>query len=424
MQSEGSSFDMENSGLDSAAVQIAPLPRISVQAFCETPETTSLIEDVASDRRMIKVHIKVHTGGAPAAVEAYSSAPTPNLVVIECNAEASQLIAQLDALAEYCDPGTKVVIMGRNNDIHLYRELVSRGVSDYLVTPIDRLSFIRALSELYNVPGSTPLGRVIAVTGARGGSGSSTIAHNIAWSLSRNADMATIIVDMDLPFGTAGLNLNQDPPQSIADAVFSPDRLDANLLDRLMSKCTDKLGLLAAPANLDRQYDFQETAFDGLLDLLRSSTPLIVLDIPHAWNAWTRRMLVGADDVLIVSAPDLASLRNAKNLMDGLRDARPNDSRPKLVMNMTGVPKRPEIAIPDFARALEVDPIGAVPFDPKLFGTAANNGQMLSEVDSKNKICETIDEIASSLLGRSEIRTQKRSLLQPLVAKLRRKKAS
>lgn len=417
-------LNLESLGVDSSAIQIAPLPRISIQAFCESLDTANLIEEVANDRRMAKAHIKTHTGGAAAAVEAYHNAPTPNLIVIENNSDADTLVSQLDALAEFCDPGTKVVILGRSNDIQLYRELISRGVSDYLVTPMDSLSFIKALSELYNVPGSNPVGRVIAVTGARGGVGSSTLAHNIAWSLSRNADMSAIIVDMDLPFGTAGLNFNQDPPQSIADAVFSSDRLDANMLDRLISKCTDKLGLLSAPAALERLYDFQETAFDGVIDLLRASTPLIILDVPHVWNAWSRRMLVGADDVVIVSTPDLAGLRNTKNLMDGLRAARPNDSRAKLVINQVGVPKRPEIAVADFAKALETQPIGVLPFEPKLFGTAANNGQMLSEVDAKSKITETMDDIASALLGRAEIRSQKRSLIEPLVARLRRKKAS
>ena len=424
MQFDNTAPDHEVMSIDSTTVQIAPLPRISIQAFCETSETAAMIEEVSDDRRMAKVHIKVHTGGATAAVEAYSSAPTPNLVIIESNSDPRMLISQLDALAEYCDAGTKVVIIGKSNDIHLYRELVSRGVSDYLVSPIEKLALIRALSDLYSTPGTGPLGRVLAITGAKGGVGASTIAHNLAWSMSRNSDMSTIIVDMDLGFGTAGLDFNQDPPQSIAEAVFSPDRLDANLLDRLMSKCTDKLGILAAPATLERLYDFPETAFDSLIDLLRASTPLIVLDIPHVWTGWSRRMLVGADDVVIVATPDLASLRNSKSLLDNLRAARRNDSHPKLILNMTGVAKRPEIAAADFAKALELDPAGIIPFDPKLFGTAANNGQMLSELDAKSKISEAVDIIASALLGRGEIKSPKRSLLQPLVARLRRKKAS
>lgn len=423
MQSEAHMMGHDQETIDSSNVQIAPLPRISIQAFCETAETSAMIESVINDRRMIKAHIKVQAGGAAGAVEAYSQAPTPNLIVIESNSEPAMLIGQLDALAEYCDPGTKVVIIGKSNDIHLYRELVARGVSEYIVAPIGQIDFIKTLSELYTAPGTGPLGRMIAIVGAKGGVGASTIAHNIAWAASRNLDMSTIIVDLDLGFGTAGLDFNQDPPQSISDAVFSPDRLDANMLDRLLSKCTDKLSILAAPATLDRLYDFSETAFDGLIDLLRSSTPLVILDVPHVWTAWTRRLLVGADEVVIVATPDLASLRNSKNLIDTLRAARPNDSPPKLVMNMTGVTKRPEISVADFSKALETDPTGVIPFDPKLFGTASNNGQMLSEVDAKCKISEAIDTIAFTLMGRTEIKNQKRSLLQPLVSRFIRKKA-
>ena len=118
--------------------------------------------------------------------------------------------------------------------------------------------------------------------------------------------------------------------------MFAPDRVDANLVDRLLSKCSDNLSLLAAPAMLDRLYDFPETAFDSLIDVVRASTPWIMLDLPHAWTAWTRRMLVGADEVIIVAAPDLANLRNAKNIMDNIRSARPNDHQPRLVLNGVG----------------------------------------------------------------------------------------
>ena len=107
--------------------------------------------------------------------------------------------------------------------------------------------------------------------------------------------MPTIVADFDLGFGTAGLDYNQDPPQGVAEAVFAPERVDATLVDRLLSKCGEHLHLLAAPATLDRVYDFAETSFDSVVDTMRAAAPWIVLDLPHAWTAWTRRMLVGAD---------------------------------------------------------------------------------------------------------------------------------
>jgi pilus assembly protein CpaE len=407
-----------------AAPHIGPVPRIAIQAFCETPDVAAVIEAAAADRRMNKAHLKVQMGGASAAVELYRSAPTPNVIVLEFAAgDGPQLVSALEQLSESCDAGTKVVIVGHMNDIGLYRELIRRGVSDYLITPMDTLRFISAISELYNAPGAEPVGRTIAVTGLKGGVGASTVAHNIAWGVARTLNISTVIADMDLGFGTAGLDFNQDPPQGIAEAVFSPDRLDSNFLDRLLSKCSETLSLLAAPATLDRLYDFQETSFDAVVDIMRTSTPCIVLDVPHVWTAWSRRMLIGADDIVLVAAPDLANLRNAKSMMDVLRASRPNDRRPRLVINMAGMPKRPEISIQDFAKAIDCQPDAVIPFDPGLFGTAANNGQMIAEVQPNGKINEAFLDLARMLAGRTELKKARSSLLAPLLGRLTRKRA-
>src|SRR6202035_5857018 len=211
--------------MDRSIAQIDPVPRVSIQAFCESPDIAAIVSAAISDRRMAKAHVKQNMGGAPAAVEAYKTAPTPNVVVLEAPAGRDVLLAQLEELAEYCDAGTKVVVVGKLNDIVLYRQLMARGVSEYLVAPFGVVDFIQAISQLFAVPGAKPLGRVIAVVGAKGGVGASTVAHNLARSLASVTHMATIIADLDLAFGTAGLDYNQDPPQGVAEAVFAPDRV-------------------------------------------------------------------------------------------------------------------------------------------------------------------------------------------------------
>jgi pilus assembly protein CpaE len=405
-------------------LQIAPLPRVSLHAYCESPETAQIIQTAAADRRMERAHVSVHMGGVAAAAETYRDASTPNVIVLDTAASRSELLAHLDALAEFCDSGTKVVVAGRTNDIVLYRELMARGISDYLVAPFSVLEFIRAISHLYTSAGAAPVGKIVAMTGAKGGIGASSIAHNIAFSIACDLDIQTVIADMDLGFGTAGLDFNQDPAQGIAEAVFAPDRIDQNLVDRLLSKCGEKLSILAAPATLDRMYDFPETAFDSIIDILRASTPCVILDIPHIWSAWARRALINADEIAIVASPDLANLRNTKNMLDMLRAARAHDGNPKLIMNFVGIPKRPEISVADFAKAVDVEPAGIIPFEPKLFGTAANNGQMLAEVEANGKIAGTIRDLARKITHRNELRKAKRNLLGPLMMRLGRKSAS
>jgi pilus assembly protein CpaE len=397
---------------------IAPAPRVSIQAFCETVETAAAIQAAGEDRRLGKAHLKIQMGGVTAAIEAYRGAPTPNVIMLESEGRGESILNGLDSLAEFCDSGTRVVVIGRHNDIVLYRELVRRGVSDYMISPVGTIDVVRTICGLFSAPDAKPVGRIVAVVGAKGGVGASTIAHNIAWAMARDLSLDSVVTDLDLAFGTAGLDYNQDPPQGIADAVFSPDRIDTAFVDRLLSKCTDNLSLLAAPATLERVYDFGAEAFDSIFDSLRATVPCIVLDVPHIWSGWTQRTLVGADDILIVAAPDLANLRNAKNLFDFLRGARVNDRRPHYCLNLVGVPKRPEIKPADFAKALEDQPVAVIPFEPQVFGAAANNGQMIAEVSSGHRTAETFRQLATLLTGRTEVKKSRSGLLTPLIEKL------
>lgn len=400
--------------------QIAPAPRVSVQAFCETVDTAAAVQAAGEDRRMAKAHLRIQMGGLTAAVEAYQSAPTPNVIILESENGGDDILAGLDKLAEHCDPGTRVIVVGRANDVMLYRELVRRGVSDYLIAPVSAVQVVRSVCGLFSAPDAKPVGRIIAVVGAKGGVGASTVAHNIAFSIARDLTLDAVVTDLDLAFGTAGLDFNQDPTQGIAEAVFSPDRIDTAFVDRLLAKCTDHLSLLAAPATLDRVYDFAADAFEAIFDSLRSTVPCAVLDVPHQWAGWTKQTLIAADDLLIVAAPDLANLRNAKNIYDLLKASRPNDHRPLYCLNQVGVPKRPEIKAADFAKALEVEPVAIIPFEPQLFGAAANNGQMIAEISSSHRTAEMFRELGRLLTGRGEPKKQRGGILSPLIEKLLR----
>ncbi|MEQ8746581.1 CpaE family protein [Pyruvatibacter sp.] len=379
---------------------IRPVPRVTIQAFCETPDVGVSLQRAAQDRRLAKAHLTVHMGGILSAISHYSDTPTPGLIIVESALGGQQLLDSLDRLAEVCDAGTRIVVVGHANDISLYRELIRKGVNDYLVAPLHPISIVESISTLYADPEAPPLGRTIAFTGARGGTGSSTIAHNAGWCISEHMNEDVTIVDLDLAFGTGGLDFNQDPAQGVADALYAPERLDDVLLERLLVRCTEHLSLFAAPATLDRDYAIDNDTFEVVLDVVRHSVPCVVLDLPHVWGPWTRKLLLEADEIVITATPDLASLRNTKNLLDMLSAARPNDVTPHLVINQVGVAKRPEIPIKDFAEALGSDPALVLPFDAALFGEAANNGQMIEEIDARSKTAQGMRHLASVVSGR------------------------
>ncbi len=399
-----------------------PVPRISIQGFCEDPNTADAIQYAAEDRRLSKAHVSVHMGGAAAAVSHYQESPTPNLIVIESSLDRDAMLYELDQLAECCDAGTKVLVVGHVNDVVLYRELLRRGVSEYLVAPLQPIAFMEAVSNLYNDPDSDPVGHVIAFVGSKGGVGSSTICHNIAWTISNALDTNVVVADFDLAFGTTGLDFNQDPVQGIAEALSTPERLDDQLLDRLLTKCTENLSIFAAPVVLDRDYDISADACEMVIDVVRQNVPYVIVDVPHGWSSWTKRILLQADEVVVTATPDLANLRNAKNVFDLLKQSRTNDAPPHLVLNMVNMPKRPEISVSEFCQGLDAEAAAIIDFDTETFGTAANNGQMIEELNRKAKSVASFQDLAMTLTHRNDgkvAKAESKSALAPLLEKLK-----
>jgi pilus assembly protein CpaE len=323
------------------------------------------------------------------------------MLIVETRLNGQAALDELDRLAHVCDASTKVIVVGRVNDVELYRELMRRGASEYLVAPLSPMHVIEVISGLYLEDGATPIGRIVTFLGTRGGAGSSSLSHNTGWCIAHELQINTTIVDLDLPFGTAGLDFNDEPGQGVADALTAPERLDDVLLDRLLMKRGDHLSLFTSPAALEREYDAGPDAYESVLEAVRATTPCVIVDLPHVWAPWVKATLIGSDEIVLVATPDLASLRNAKSMIELLRHNRPNDAPPRLVLNQVGQPKRPEIPAKDFAETLGIDPACVINFDPALFGQAANNGQMLIELQSNAASSEAIRRLAQVVTGRT-----------------------
>jgi len=296
------------------------LPSISIEAFCDRPETAGAIDATKRDWRMKRVNMSVYMGGLSAAIEYYHKESTPNLIMIESGMRGAELFSQLEQLAAVCEAGTKVVVVGAANDIRLYRQLIDQGVSDYLVPPLNPLGIIHSLGDLYSDPEKPFAGRVAAFFGAKGGVGSSTLAHNIAWCLSENIGQQTSLVDLDASWGTTGLDFAYDNSQGLEEALSEPE-----------------------------------------------------------------------------AAPDLANLRNTKNLIDFLREKRPNDTDPILILNRTGTTKTSEISVKDFGAAVGLDPAVALAFDPEIYTQASNDGKMLTDIKGASGHVTGFEMVASRL---------------------------
>lgn len=329
---------------------------------------------------------------------------------------------QLESLAEVCDAGTNVIVLGTANDILLYRELIRRGVSDYLVHPIAPRDLYESVAAIFIDPEAPPAGRSIAFMGARGGAGSSTIAHNVGWLLSNEFQEEVSIIDLDITFGTVALAFNIETQQHIDQALADPARLDDVLLDRFLVEYDENLRLLVAPATLNAEEKIVTDSLDRLLDLVRRRSSFVILDVPHRWAPWVQQVLLDADDTVITGTMDLSGLRDTRNLVERLRQQRGESGPVQMVLNHAGAYKKTELSPKDFENALEKEPDLVVPHDPALFGAAGNNGQMIGELNPRHKAVEALRAFALSLSGRQPTQKKKKSMLDGLTL-LTRKKA-
>jgi pilus assembly protein CpaE len=375
---------------------VALVPRINIGIFCDNQQTGQTAQAASVDRRMSRAHVAIQLGGVAAAAQVYQTEPTPNVIVVESHGDRNQIMAELGQLAEVCQPNTKVVVIGHVNDVILYRDLMK---SEYLVAPITAPQLIETIAALFSDPKSAPLGRIVAFVGSKGGVGSSTVAHNIGWAISQRLQMETVITDLDLSFGTASLNFNQDGGGGIFEALAQPERVDGTLIERLMTKLGNKLSLLNGPSGIEKEFSIESQSIETVLNVVRQSAPMVIVDVPNLWAPWVKHTLLNADDIVITATPELPSLRNAKNLVDLLKASRPHDRQPRLILNQVGVPKRPEIPAADFGKALGLLPSAIIPHDPQSFGLAQGNGQMVFEVAPKSKSAEIMFNLAEMIAG-------------------------
>ena len=368
------------------------------------------VNETFADRRLTKSRTSAEPGGLTAAVAHFSDNQTPDLIVVEVGDDSDKTLREVDELAEVCDPGTKVIVLGDTNDVSFFRGLTRKGVSDYIVTPFTARQLFDVIESASVDPDSPQLGRTIAFVAARGGAGASTIAHNTAWTMAQSLQDDVALVDLDITFGTAGLAFNLEMTRGIDSLLAEPERLDDQLFDRYPTAYDDYLKILVSPANLDAQESIVTGSLDTLLQLVRLKVPYVVLDVPHRWAPWTKQILVEADETVICSTLDLASLRDTRNLAERLKAQRGEDTPVRVVLNHVGLSKKTELSPKDFEEAIGEAPALLIAHDPALFGTASNNGQMVGQVNARSKVSQGFRDLAVSLTGRQPLEQKKGSM--------------
>jgi len=348
----------------------------------------------------VKARPTFFEGGLEAAIQHYDGSPSPDLLVVETRDAADQIFARLEALSQVCRVGTHLILIGGANDVGLYRALTRQGVHDYLPRPVDARHLLEAIVAVCADPETQALGRLVAFIGASGGAGSTTLANNVAWSLARLFDGEVTLVDLDLVFGTVALDFNMESPEDSAQALAQSDRLDEQVLARIIGKYSDNLGLLTAPGDCGAAADIDAGALEAALRRLCQNASWVVADLPHYWGTWVRQTLDAADEIVVTAVPTLASLRNAKSVLEALSPKRRNDAPVRVVLNHVGANPKTELSARDFANTLGSPIAITLPHEPAVFGAAANAGHMLGEGPRAKTLLEPLDALAAQVSGR------------------------
>jgi pilus assembly protein CpaE len=314
----------------------------------------------------------IKRGGIARAIQYLGAERSPENIIIDISG-ADMPASQVHALAELCEPSVTVIAIGDRNDVGLYRDLVKAGVTEYIVKPVTSQLLAKALSPTRTAaegnPISRKLGKVVAVIGARGGVGTTTLAINLAWYLADRQNRRILLLDLDLQNGDCALALNLRPTPGLREALANPLRIDSVFLERAVAVHSDRFFVLSAEEPLRVDAEFTAEAVETLMGVLRTQFHYIVVDVPRFPAASYRRALDTADIRVIVADQTLRSVRDTVRLRTALGD-REAAHRNLLVFNRAGEGGRQAITLEEMAK-VELRPRIVIPFRPKLFTATA-----------------------------------------------------
>ena len=373
-------------------------------AFVSDNQTHGLIKDTLSDYFEAP---SVRDGDCQHAISYLSEGTAPTVMIVDIGDDEDS-VTELLSLIAAAPAGAKLIGIGNINDVELYRELTSAGLVDYLVKPVTRRSLEGAIAKLHaptvEDDASSSASQRIAVIGARGGSGSSTVAANLAWISAEEYKIPTTLVDLDMEFGTVALSLDLEPTRGLRDALENPSRIDSLFISSATAKLTDRLSVMAAEETLSTDAVVNPDAIDVLFDTLGRANRCIVVDLPRPAVALRQRVLQTVDQIVVVTETTLPGLRDTLRILTAIEEIS-SGTPVYLIANRVGNGKQ-AMATGDFQKALgrKIDLV--IPDDPKAFNTAANSGKPLMQCAPSSKAAKAIKAASKKLIAETTEKSQ------------------
>ncbi len=348
--------------------------RLTVLAFLGDPATEQVLRDGLGE--LVANGIDIRRGTVRTAVAAMSKTQTPEVLIVDIAGEEQPLHA-LGELSDVVEPGVRVLVIGDNDDVDFYRHITrGMGVMEYLFKPITREAVARHFAPLITRKtigqDATRGGRVIAVLGARGGVGATTVAGNLSWLLGVMAKRHTVFVESDIHMGSGALLLGAKTGPGLRMALETPDRIDPLFVERAAQPVAERLQVLASEEKLTEPLHYAPGAARRLIEALRVRYNFIVMDVPFLPMQCNRELIEFAHHRVIVMDPSLASVRDTLRLLS-LPNGPWQPQSPTIVLNRQGRPGG--LTRKQIEEALKVKIDIVIPDIPKQLNESASFGE-------------------------------------------------
>ncbi|GGB16335.1 hypothetical protein GCM10011380_02280 [Sphingomonas metalli] len=370
---------------------------------------------------------KVQKGGLRSAIQSLSVAASPQILFVDLS-DAADPLNDINALAEVCEPGTMVIAAGQVNDVRLYRDLVTSGIQDYLLKPIHPETLRQALNNaqaILNAPRAAEAAEdrphaAVAVIGARGGVGASTIAGSLAWLLAEREQRTTALLDLDIHFGTGALALDLEPGRGLTDAIENPSRIDGLFIERAMVKASERLAVLSAEAPINAPLVTDGAAFYQLQEEMRAAFECTVVDLPRSMLVQHPHLMAEVQCAVLVTELTLAAARDTIRLLSWLKTNAPQ-CQVRVIANRIQPAGQPEITRKDFEGSIERKIDYAIPYDVKLAIQSAKLGKPVAETGKNSRTVAPLVELVTAITGvmsEGEVKAEAGAKADSLLGKL------
>lgn len=354
------------------------LPTASVDIYIRDSQTMESARRLRDDWRFARVQVNVIEGDVDSAIQTYKQERSPTLVMIETQDTGEEFIEALGTLSAHCAEGTNAIVIGPVNDVDLYRNLTQMGVRDYLVKPVALATLSDVIANALIAQLGTSGSRLISVIGAKGGVGASALSQALAWGVAKNLGQKTCLMDAAGGWSGLSVGMGYEPATTTEEAVRAVENKDADMLARMFHAADEKLNVLATGGESMLDNSVSAAQYESLVDYLMVSYPYLLVDLSSAIPSLKRIILSKSHKIIVVTTPTLSALRSARSLMNEIKILHDGDDKfIELVVNKQGMNSGNEVPLKDIEKALDYKPNAIIPFEPKLFLSAENEGAPL-----------------------------------------------